>query len=266
MTNKLASVAIAATLVVVASMVPPKIEAQNIARRVSQVRDGRVRFSFAARPDVCGYGNSISRGGNSRMTWSSDISPDVAYDEECSHSPVRIVLLVDDGKITKLRTYVGGRWRTDLPNVTDLGTVSVREATDYLLSLAANDRGAVGRDAIMPATLADSVVVWAPLFRIARDDDRPSSTKKQALFWLGQAAADKISPPATRGEKRESEDEEVKKSAVFALSQRRNGEAIPALLQVARNNKDPEVRKSAMFWLGQSGDPRAIELFEQILR
>jgi HEAT repeats len=266
MTNRLASVAIAAALVVVASLVPPKVEAQNIARRVSQVRDGRVRFTFAARPDVCGYGNSISRGGNTRMNWSSDISPDVAYDEECSHSPVRIVLLVDEGKITKLRTYVGGRWRTDTPNVTDLGAVSVREATDYLLSLAANDRGAVGRDAIMPATLADSVVVWTPLFRIARDDDRPSSTKKQALFWLGQAAADKISPAEARGVKRESEDEEVKKSAVFALSQRRNGEAIPALLQVARNNRDPEVRKAAMFWLGQSGDPRAIELFEQILR
>ena len=266
MTNKLASVAIAAALVVIASMVPPKIEAQNLAQRVSQVRDGRVRFTFAARPDVCGYGNSISRGGNTRMNWSSDISPDVAYDEECSHSPVRIVLLVDEGKITKLRTYVGGRWRTGVPNVTDLGAVSVREATDYLLSLAANDRGAVGRDAIMPATLADSVVVWSPLFRIARDDDRPSSTKKQALFWLGQAAADKISPPEVRGVRRETEDEEVKKSAVFALSQRRNGEAIPALLQVARNNRDPEVRKAAMFWLGQSGDPRAIELFEQILR
>ena len=49
-------------------------------------------------------------------------------------------------------------------------------------------------------------------------------------------------------------------------AQRRNGEAVPALLQVARNNKDPEVRKAALFWLGQSGDPRATDLFEQILR
>ena len=265
MTHKLASVGITAALVVIASMVPLKLEAQNLARRVAQVRDGKVRFTFASRPDICGYGNSISRGGNTRMNWSSDMSPDVAYDEECSHSPVRIVLLVDEGKITKLRTYVGGRWRTGVPNVTDLGAVSVREATDYLLSLAANDRGAVGRDAIMPATLADSVVVWSPLFRIARDDDRPSSTRKQAVFWLAQAAADKVSPEG-RYSKGDDEDEEVKKSAVFAVSQRRNGEAVPALLQIARNNKNPEVRKSAMFWLGQTGDPRAIELFEQILR
>ena len=265
MTRNLASVAIAAALVVVASMIPPKIEAQNLARRISQVRDGRVRFTFASRPDVCGYGNSISRGPNTRMNWSSDQSQDVAYDEECSRSPVRIVLLMNDGKITKLRTYVGGRWRTDVPNVTDLGAVSVREATDYLLNLAGTDRGAVGREAIMPATLADSVVVWGPLFRIARDNDGPPQTRKQAVFWLGQAASDKVSPEG-RFSNREDEDEEVKKSAVFAVSQRRNGEAVPALLQIARNNKNPEVRKTAMFWLGQTGDPRAIDLFEQILR
>jgi hypothetical protein len=246
-------------------MIAPTAEAQGLARRVSQARDGRVRFTFASRPEICGYGNSISRGGNSRMNWSSDYSPDVIYDEECSGSPVRIVLSMDNGRITKLRTYVGGRWRTDVSGVTDLGAVSVKEATDFLLNLAATDAGQPGREAIMPATLADSVVVWPPLIRIARDDDRPSQTRKQAVFWIGQAAGDKISPPYSRA-KREDDDEEVKKSAVFALSQRRNGEAVPALLQVARNNKDPEVRKAAMFWLGQSGDPRAIELFEQILR
>jgi hypothetical protein len=266
MLKKFSPVAIAATLVVLASMIPPKAEAQNLARRVSQARDGRVRFTFASRPEICGYGNSISRGGNSRMNWSQDYSPDVIYDEECSHSPVRIVLIMDNGRITKLRTYVGGRWRTDVSGVTDLGAVSVKEATDFLLNLAATDPGQPGREAIMPATLADSVVVWPPLFRIARDDDRPSQTRKQAVFWIGQAAGDKISPPEGRGVKNEDEDEEVKKSAVFALSQRRNGEAVPALIQVARNNKDPEVRKAAMFWLGQSGDPRAIDLFEQILR
>ena len=265
MTKRLASVAALATLIVVACTIPPKTEAQTIARRVAQVRDGKVRFTFTARPEVCGWGNSISRGGNSRMTWGSDKSADVIYDEECSHDPVRIVLTMDDGKAIKLKTYVGGRWRTGVPNVTDLGAVSTREAADYLLNLAATDGGAVGREAIMPATLADSVVVWPPLFRIARDDSRPPQTRKQALFWLGQAAADKISPPDERLAKG-SEDEEVKKSAVFALSQRKNGEAVPALIQVARNNRDPEVRKSALFWLGESGDARAIELFEQILR
>jgi HEAT repeat protein len=117
----------------------------------------------------------------------------------------------------------------------------------------------------MPVTLADSVRVWPRLFTIAKDESIPSQTRKDALFWIGQAAADKISPPETRYAVKGNEDEEVKKSAVFALSQRRNGEAVPALIQIARNNRDPEVRKSALFWLGQTADPRAISLFEEIL-
>jgi|SRR5688500_2784137 len=260
------SIAIAGSLVVVASIGPRKAQAQNIASRVAAVRDGKVRLSFAARPDVCGTGNSIRRGPNQNFNWSSsDYNPDVEYDVECSHDPVRLVLTVDDGRVTKVRTYVGGRWRPASSGVTDLGTVSVRAATDYLLGLAATAEGAAGRDAILPATLADSVVVWPPLLRIARDEQRPSSTRKQALFWLGQAAGEKITGGISSIADDEDVNIEVKKQAVFALSQRRNGEAVPALIQVARNNRHPEVRKTALFWLGQTTDQRAVALFEEIL-
>jgi hypothetical protein len=260
--KRIAAISIGAAVVVLAGMIPQGTYAQNLARRVAAAGNGKVRFTYASRPDICGSGNSISHGGRNRTTWSPDYSPDVEYDDECSHSPVRLVLEVDGGRVTKIRTYVGGRWRPATSGVTDLGAVSVREATDYLIGLASTDAGSPGRDAIFPATLADSVVVWPALFRIARDDNRPNGTKKQALFWLGQAAGDRIA-----GVGRETDDDatEVKKSAVFALSQRHNGEAVPALIQVARNNRDPEVRRSALFWLGESSDPRAISLFEEIL-
>ena len=116
----------------------------------------------------------------------------------------------------------------------------------------------------MPATLADSVTIWPQLFRIARDDGVPRETKRQAVFWLGQAASEAVAPERSLTG-RETEESDVKKQAVFALSQRRNGEAVPALIQVARNNRDPEVRRTAMFWLGQTNDPRAVALFEEIL-
>jgi HEAT repeat protein len=197
------------------------------------------------------------------MNWSSDESPDVEYDRECSNGPVRIVLYVDNGHVTKLRTYVGGNWRAATSGITDLGAVSSKDATDYLLSLASRDDGSVGRDAIMPMTLADGVVVWPGLFQIVRNQDRPLSTRKQAMFWLGAAAGDRLVGP--RAELAKDDQTEVKKSAVFALSQRRNGEAVPALIEVARNNRNPEVRKSALFWLGQTLDPAAISLFSDIL-
>jgi HEAT repeat protein len=61
-------------------------------------------------------------------------------------------------------------------------------------------------------------------------------------------------------------DREVRKQAIFALSQRSHDEGVPALIRIARTNKDPELRRSALFWLGQSEDPRALDLFEEILR
>lgn len=258
------SLALAASAILLASMIPPKLEAQPIASRVASARDGKVRFSFPARPDICGYNNSISRGSSNRMSWSSDESADVEYDTECSSGPVRMVLYVDNGHVTKLRTYVGGSWRPAATGVIDLGAVSSKDATDYLLSLASTDGGSVGREAIMPVTLADGVVVWPELLRLVRNEDRPLSTRKQAMFWLGQAAGDKLVGSRAYLAK-EDDQTEVKKSAVFALSQRRNGEAIPALIQVARNNADPEVKKSALFWLGQTLDPAAISLFADIL-
>jgi HEAT repeat protein len=58
---------------------------------------------------------------------------------------------------------------------------------------------------------------------------------------------------------------EVKRRAVFALSQLPRDEGVPLLIQLARTNTNPAVRKQAMFWLGQSKDPRALRFFEEIL-
>ena len=85
------------------------------------------------------------------------------------------------------------------------------------------------------------------------------------MFWLGQAAGD----AATRGladlVDEGGVDREVKEQAVFALSQQRDGDAVPALIRIARTHPDREVRRKALFWLGQSDDPRALALFEELL-
>ena len=60
-------------------------------------------------------------------------------------------------------------------------------------------------------------------------------------------------------------DTEVKKKAVFALSQLPKDEAVPKLIAVARSQRNPEVRKQAFFWLGQSHDPRALAYIQEVL-
>ena len=125
--------------------------------------------------------------------------------------------------------------------------------------------GKAAEDAILPAMLADSVTIWPDLIKLARNPNAATDVRKSAVFWVGQAAA----VAATRGLEEVVGDaavnQDVRESAVFALSQRPHDEGVPALLSVARTDKDAKIRKSAIFWLGQSDDPRALAYFEEVL-
>ena len=238
--------------------------AQSLARQIADAPDGKVRMSFAAREGVCGNGRSMHMiaADRGRPMW---IGRSDDWEATCDPGPVRVVLRVRGGEVRDIDTYVGGRWRTGGEGVTDLGTVPALEAAQYLIGLAERRGGGVGEDAILPAMLAEGALVWPDLLRIARDGAVARETRKSAVFWLGQAAAE----AATEGLDSLVEDDDVDRSvraqAIFALSQRPQGEGVPALIRVARTNPDPHLRKKALFWLGQSEDPRALALFEDIL-
>jgi hypothetical protein len=245
---------------------------QTLERRIAAAPDGTVHLTFAARPDVCGDGRgSISMDCEdgtcgSRWTVSEDRRDrdDVEYD--CEAGPVRVSLRVAGGHVTSLRTYVGGRWRDATGDgVTDLGTVGAREAAAYLLALAGKDSSAAAEHALFPVILADSVTVWPDLLRIAQDAHVSRRTRRQAVFWLGQAAGQAATRGLTDLVGDRAADRDVREQAVFALSQRPRDEGVPALIRIVRENPDPELRKKAIFWLGQSDDPRALALFEEIL-
>jgi hypothetical protein len=242
--------------------------AQSIASRVARVSNGTVRMSFATKPGICGGGSSIWHSDRrSRTTWDDNrsASRDIEWESDCSHGPARVVLDRRNGELADLRFYVGGRWRPAGSDVVDLGTVSAREAADYLVSIAQSERGSLGEKAIFPATTADSSNIWPAMIKIARNADLPRGTRTQSVFWLGQAAGEAATANLKDIVLDNSVDREVRESAVFALSQRPREEGVPALISVARTNKDPEIRKKALFWLGQSRDPRAIDLFEELL-
>ena len=241
--------------------------AQSLSSRVNRVEDGDVRFSFAIRPDVCGRGQSISFGrrNNNNMNWGNDkYSRDVEYDVDCDSGPGRVVIAKREGEVADLRFYVGGRWR-ESSSATNLGTVSAREAADYLLSLAESSERKAAEQAIFPSTLVDSVTVWPTLLRIARNERRPRNTRTQAVFWLGQMAGEATTRGLNDLVGDDDVDREVRKQAVFALSQQRDKEGVPSLIRIVRTSKDPEIRKNALFWLAQTNDPRALDLIEELL-
>ena len=230
------------------------LPAQSLADRVARAPDGRVHLTFAAREGVCGNGRNIS----------VRDSRDGEWEHDCEEGPVRLSLTVAGGKVMRVRTYVAGRWRESGDRVTDLGTVSAPLAAQFLLDLA--ERGGAGaKEAVFPATIADSFTAWPGLLRIARNERALRETRKSAVFWLGQATGDRITQSLDSVATDRGGDREVRDAAVFALSQRPKNEGVPALLRLAQNDADPEIRRKAVFWLGQSDDPRALNFFEQVL-
>jgi len=102
------------------------------------------------------------------------------------------------------------------------------------------------------------------MVRVARED-ASARVRGQALFWLAQTAARQVSEDAIRQALANDPETEVKKKAVFALTQMKNGDGVPLLIEIARSNKNPALRKEAMLWLGRSKDPRAVKFFEDVL-
>ena len=241
--------------------------AQSLAQRVSRVSDGIVHFSFAARSEVCGDGENSIRVGDNNHYYSRNWSDGSREWEHapCEPGPVRVSLHLRGGQPVALRTYVGGRWRSDIDSVTDLGTVGVREAVDYLFTLTGDAQKKVAGNAIFATIIADSVVVWPRLLAIARDEAKGTEARRQATFWLSQAAGDAATAGLDSLASDRAVDRDVREQAVFALSQRPKDEGVPVLIRLARSDRDPAIRRKAIFWLGQSNDPRALALFEQLL-
>lgn len=251
----------------VALMLPPTAHAQGIAQRVRAVGEGIVELHFASRPGVCGNGDQGISVGRSMHFGRYDA--DDAW--TCEPGPVRVRLRVDDGAVRDIRTSVGRpRERANDARATDLGAVSAPLAAAYFLQLARTANSHVSNGAITPAILADSVYPWRELLAIARDTKtRSQGTRSSAGLWLSRLAGAKLSGRvndlSAPDDESVSDESQARTSAVFALSQLRNHEGIPPLIQVAQTNQDARVRRQALFWLGQSGDPRALDLFERIL-
>lgn len=238
----------------------PRGSAAQIGATVEATDRGTVRFSYEARPGVEICDRGIRFRGN-HMMWrslGSDRSPGT-----CTTGLVTVELEVRNGVVQDVEVVTE---RKSSGRARDLGRQTAGEAAGYLVSLAY--RGATrdgAEDAIMPAMLADVDGTWREVLEVARDRSLPESVRKSALFWIGQEAAEAVVDGLAGVATDSSEDQEVRNSAVFALSQRDDDEAIPVLIEIAETAEQLETRKTAMFWLAQSDDPRVIQFFEDIL-
>jgi HEAT repeat protein len=238
----------------------PAAGAQNLAARISSAPDGPVQFTYAARPGVCGNGRTYYSINGSM--WFGSMNDNTLRSEPCQPGPVRVVLGRAGKEIVDVNVFVGPPQTTS--GAADLGTVSAKEAADYLMSIAAKVDGRPGRDAITPAMLADSSTVTPQLLAIAKDQNRARETRTSAINWLYRASDERGGVSASQLAKAlgdiardENDNQNVRSSALRTLSRQENGEGVPALIEISKNTGDIWLGKQALSTLAQSGDPRA---------
>ena len=223
------------------------LAAQSLADRIAAT-EGEVRLSYGTKPGVCGDGrNMINTGTSHRDTrgW-------------CEPGPARMRLTVRHGRVVDADLAVGGRWN-DAGADLDLGRVAAPAAAEALLALAAEARDD-GGELVLGAVVADSATVWPALLHLARAPSVSEDTRDNATLWLGFAAGDALGPDDN------ADEDDVRESAIFALSQRPKSESIPALTRVVEGDLPIHLKKSALFWLGQTDRERAVAVYEEILR
>jgi hypothetical protein len=217
----------------------PPLAAQSLADRIAAT-EGEVRLSYGTKPGVCGDGrNTVNTGTSDTRGW-------------CQPGPARMRLTVRHGRVVDADLAVGGRWNDGGADL-DLGRVAAAAVAEALLALAADARDG-GGELVMGAVVADSATVWPALLELARASSVSEDTRDNATLWLGFAAGDALGPDDN------ADEDDVRESAIFALSQRPKSEAVPALTRVVEGDHPVHLKKSALFWLGQTDRERALFL------
>ena len=96
--------------------------------------------------------------------------------------------------------------------------------------------------------------------RCGEDDDR-----MLAMNSLLQMNSSRAVPLLKRVLENRNQCEDMRKQAVFILSQQPSSEVVDLLLEAAKNDPSHEVRKQAVFGLSQARDPRVVDVLQSIL-
>ncbi|MFN2397605.1 MAG: HEAT repeat domain-containing protein [Gemmatimonadaceae bacterium] len=144
-----------------------------------------------------------------------------------------------------------------------LGQKSSRENADFLKTLFGKVRSEELKEKVLfslSQMKGEETERW--LLEVASNKTESEEVRKKALFWAGQAGASMQALGELYGRMTERE---MKEQLIFVYSQRRERAAVDKLMDIARNDADRELRKKAVFWLSQSRDPRVATFLLEII-
>lgn len=188
---------VAAAAFTTAFFARPPYQGGDLARRVTGASDGLVKMSYASRDGICGDGRTFIADGTSPsrgydvwfvggMSMSGTMN-DIG--SRCIRGPVRLLLVVRDHRVVDVQPFVGPTSTATERAGLELGTVSVGEVSRYLIDLAGHGRENLASNAILAASLADSVRIAGQLAAMAQNKALSSSVREGALKWAGRVGA-----------------------------------------------------------------------------
>ncbi len=136
------------------------------------------------------------------------------------------------------------------------------EAAKVLIHTVYNDRSsAVRENAVFGLYLVKCKEADDILVKLAKKG-KDKHLRKKAIFWLGQKAV-KRTADILEDMVNEDSDTDIQKAAVFAISQHPDG--VSRLIKIAKTHRSLNVRKQAIFWLSQSENPQALDTILEII-
>jgi hypothetical protein len=100
---------------------------------------------------------------------------------------------------------------------------------------------------------------------IAKDRSFDTDVRKDAIFWLSQTRAIDVQGLESIYNSAK-DDEEIQKQVIFVYSQRREPAVVDKLMDIAKNDPQMRNRKEALFWLGQKNDPRVKKFLLDLIK
>ena len=140
-----------------------------------------------------------------------------------------------------------------------------REGADIASAIMFTDNNADVREhAAFALAQSEAPRATADLIRLG-NTDRDAEVRAQAWFWLAHTGSPEAESAIFTALRKET-DSEVRERAILALSRLPDERAAKALLAIAEDrSQSRELRKRAVFWLSQSDSDAALTYLEQVL-
>ena len=140
-----------------------------------------------------------------------------------------------------------------------------QEGADITASIMFTDKNAEVREhAAFSLAQSEAPRATADLIRLGNIDG-DAEVRAQAWFWLAHTAAPEAESAIFTALRKET-DAEVRERAILALSRLPDERATKALVSIAEDrSQSRELRKRAVFWLSQSDSDAALRYLDQVL-